>query len=144
VILVGSLRQPSDTPSIDICNIVSKYDTQLPFQRNSPVFPEKTVIFYMNGQNMDVPELQIIFKSKGNYPLLLKMMGICIFPLHCCTLLQKRLLTCTLKIMFDTSDIQDCLHVHLKLCLTQVIFNKHRMQVKCISLFNLTRLCHVY
>jgi hypothetical protein len=128
VILVGSLRQPSDTPSIDICNIVSKYDTQLPFQRNSPVFPEKTVIFYMNGQNMDVPELQIIFKSKGNYPLLLKMMGICIFPLHCCTLLQKRLLTCTL----------------LKLCLTQVIFNKHRMQVKCISLFNLTRLCHVY
>ena len=27
------------------------------------------------------------------------------------------------------------------LCLTQVLFNKRRMQVKCISLFNLTRLC---
>jgi hypothetical protein len=38
------------------------------------------------------------------------------------SLLQKRLLTCTL----------------LKLCWTQVLFNKHRMQVKCISLFNLT------
>jgi hypothetical protein len=44
------------------------------------------------------------------------------------SLLQKRLLTCIL----------------LKLSLTQVLFNKHRMQVKCISLFNLTRLCHVY
>ena len=67
---------------------------------------------------------------KGNYPLLLKMMGICIFPLHCCTLYFRK----------------DCLHVHvhLKLCLTQVLFNKCRMQVKCISLFNLTRLCHVY
>jgi hypothetical protein len=30
----------------------------------------------------------------------------------------------------------------LKLCLTPVLFNKRRMQVKCISLFNLTRLCH--
>jgi hypothetical protein len=40
---------------------------------------------------------------KGNYPLLLKMMGICI------------LLTCTL----------------LKLCLTQVLF-KRRIQVKCL------------
>jgi hypothetical protein len=29
----------------------------------------------------------------------------------------------------------------LKLCLTQVLFNKRRMQVKCLSLFNLTRLC---
>jgi hypothetical protein len=38
------------------------------------------------------------------------------------SLLQKRLLTCPL----------------LKLCWTQVLFNKHRMQVKCISLFNLT------
>jgi hypothetical protein len=37
------------------------------------------------------------------------------------SLLQKRLLTCT----------------RLKLCLTQVLFNKRRMQVKCISLFNL-------
>jgi hypothetical protein len=27
---------------------------------------------------------------------------------------------------------------------TQVLFNKRRMQVKCIFLFNLTRLCHVY
>jgi hypothetical protein len=44
------------------------------------------------------------------------------------SLLQKRLLTCTL----------------LQLCLTQMLFNKRRMQVKCISLFNLTRLCHVY
>jgi hypothetical protein len=36
-------------------------------------------------------ELQIIFKSpKGNYPLLLKMMGICIFPLHCCTLYFRK------------------------------------------------------
>jgi hypothetical protein len=32
----------------------------------------------------------------GNYPLLLKMMGICIFPLHCCTLYFRK----------------DCLHVH--------------------------------
>jgi hypothetical protein len=38
------------------------------------------------------------------------------------SLLQKRLLTCTL----------------LKLCLTQLLFNKCRMQVECISLFNLT------
>ena len=44
------------------------------------------------------------------------------------SILQKRWRTCTL----------------LKLCWTQVLFNKHRMQVKCISLFNLTRLCHVY
>ena len=54
-----------------------------------------------------------------------------VFAYFLCTvysLLQKRLLTCTL----------------LKLCLTQVLFNKCRMQVKCISLFNLTRLCHVY
>jgi hypothetical protein len=33
---------------------------------------------------------------KGNYPLLLNMMGICIFPLHCCTLYFRK----------------DCLHVH--------------------------------
>jgi hypothetical protein len=35
-------------------------------------------------------------RPKGNYPLLLKMMGICIFPLHCCTLYFRN----------------DCLHVH--------------------------------
>jgi hypothetical protein len=32
----------------------------------------------------------------------------------------------------------------LKLCLSQVLFNKRRMQVKCISQFNLTQLCNVY
>jgi hypothetical protein len=31
-------------------------------------------------------------------PLLLKMMGICIFPLHCCTLYFRK----------------DCLHVHFE------------------------------
>ena len=45
-----------------------------------------------------------------------------VFAYFLCTLLysllQKRLLTCTL----------------LKLCLTQVLFNKRRMQVKCICL----------
>jgi hypothetical protein len=36
--------------------------------------------------------------------------------------------------------VQQYLIPLLKLCWTQVLFNKHRMQVKCISLFNLTRL----
>lgn len=44
VILVGSLRQPSDTPNIDICSMVSMYDTQLPFHNNSPVSPVIKVI----------------------------------------------------------------------------------------------------
>ena len=38
----------------------------------------------------------IIDSPKSNYPLLLKMMCICIFPLHCCTLYFRK----------------DCLHVH--------------------------------
>jgi hypothetical protein len=74
-------------------------------------------------------ELQIIFKSKGWLPPTFENDGylhISFVLLY--SLLQKRLLTCTLW----------------KLCLTQVLFNKRRMQVKCLSLFNLTRLCHVY
>ena len=53
-------------------------------------------------------ELQIIFKSTGNYPLLLKMMGICIFP-KCTVVLstsEKIAYMYTFKIMFDTSVIQ--------------------------------------
>ena len=37
-----------------------------------------------------------ISNPKGNCPLLLKMMRICIFPLHCCSLYFRK----------------DCLHVH--------------------------------
>jgi hypothetical protein len=75
-------------------------------------------------------ELQIIFKFKG-LPLPPTFENDAYLHISFAlmySLLQKRLLTCTL----------------LKLCLTQVLFNKRRMQVKCISLFNLTRLCHVY
>ena len=76
-----------------------------------------------------ISELQIIFKSKGQLPPTFEndaYLHISFALLY--SLLQKRLLTCTL----------------LKLCLTQMLFNKRRMQVKCISLLNLTRLCHVY
>jgi hypothetical protein len=44
------------------------------------------------------------------------------------SLLQKRLLTCTL----------------FKLCLTQVLFNKHRMQVKCTILRLFIRPSYMY
>jgi hypothetical protein len=44
------------------------------------------------------------------------------------SLLQKRLLTCTL----------------LKLCLTQVLFNKCRMQVKCVMFIILIKCCKYF
>jgi hypothetical protein len=36
--------------------------------------------------------------------------------------------------------VDDIIKTAVKICLTQVLFNKRRMQVKCISLFNLTGL----
>jgi hypothetical protein len=52
-----------------------------------------------------------LIKSDNVYKTHVKMMGICIFSLHCCTLyFRKDCFTCTL----------------FKLCLTQVLFNKCR------------------
>jgi hypothetical protein len=57
---------------------------------------------------------------KGNYPLLLKMMGICIFPLHCCSILTfltvssvssdsivKWIIDDIIKTAVKTAEVQD-------------------------------------
>jgi hypothetical protein len=50
----------------------------------------------IRARTHDLPLEASMLTPKGNYPQLLKMMRICIFPLHCCTLYFRK----------------DCLHVH--------------------------------
>ena len=54
------------------------------------------VIHILYNRVLYMQSFRLFSSPKGNYPLFLKMMGICIFPLHCCTLYFRK----------------DCLHVH--------------------------------